>query len=89
MFCDGVDVCDPTDVDADAAGCVGPGDPCGGGTPICDEVNDMCDACVANAECDDGIDCTDDTCDGTNGNCDNVDNCPGVLTCNLVTDVCE
>jgi hypothetical protein len=88
-FCDGVDECDPMSVDADANGCVQPGNPCGGDTPICDEADDVCEACVSNAECDDGIDCTTDTCNGTTGACDNVDNCTLPEVCNLDTGECE
>ena len=89
-FCDGVDECDPNDGDADANGCVQPGDPCGAATPICDEADDVCEACQSNADCDDDVDCTDDFCnDPGAGECNNVDNCPGLETCNLGTGVCE
>jgi len=72
-FCDGVDVCDPTDPDADIAGCIGPGNPCSGGTPICDEAADDCNACTSNLDCDDGFDCTTETCDGGTGACTYVE----------------
>lgn len=80
-FCDGIDTCTPADPDADANGCLAPGTPCGGVTPICDEGTDTCDGCVSNAECDDGVDCTDDTCDGLTGACVFTDNCTGLLSC--------
>jgi hypothetical protein len=88
-FCDGDDVCDPADPDADSNGCVHPGNPCGGVTPICDETDDVCEACVSNAECDDGIDCTDDTCNGATGACSNLDNCTLPEVCNMTTGQCE
>ena len=54
MFCDGGETCDPI-VD-----CVPGSDPCPG--QLCDDVADICVACVADAECDDGDVCTTDTC---------------------------
>jgi hypothetical protein len=50
-----VEVCDSEE------GCISLGDPCHGGT-ICNEESDICDRCSADAECDDGIDCTVDAC---------------------------
>ena len=79
-FCDGVDFCDPGNPDADSAGCVGPGNPCGGGAPICDEGANECLACASNADCDDDVDCTVDTCNGVTGECFNTPDdglCPG------------
>ena len=90
-FCDGDDVCDPTNDDADANGCLQPGYPCGGTTPVCDEADDgSCNACTSNLDCDDGIDCTNDSCNGltgacTNGpddgNCTGADQCSDTLGC--------
>ncbi len=37
--------------------------------------------CMSNAQCDDGVDCTDDTCDTLTGACMNTDNCLGGLIC--------
>ena len=39
----------------------------------CDEVGDVCLACVIDAECDDAVACTDDLCDA--GTCSNTSNC--------------
>ena len=88
LFCTGVETCDPADPDADTDGCINTGNPCINPTPICDEATDMCGFCFSNADCDDGIACTDDTCDGQSGACTNADNC-GVQTCNLITGNCD
>jgi hypothetical protein len=80
-FCDGVDQCIPDDEDADANGCLQPGDPCSGATPICDESDDECNGCVSNAECDDDDACTADTCDGGAGTCASA-----AITCTTTAD---
>jgi len=52
--------------------------PCSNPTPVCNELDDTCNGCTAAADCDDGIDCTDDACDASTGECinDRVDaNC--------------
>ena len=43
--------------------------------------------CSVDAECDDGIACTTDTC--VTGACDHQSACPGGQTCNLGSGVCE
>jgi hypothetical protein len=51
-----VETCDPLN---DCQ--LGPGDPC---LPFfCDEASDTCADCLVDGDCDDGIGCTDDTCD--------------------------
>jgi hypothetical protein len=45
-------------------------------------------ACTDDAECDDGIACTDDVCNPVRG-CLNADACSGVRFCNADTGVCE
>ena len=48
-----------------------------GGTPMSGVTcaDNPCTGCVADLECDDGVDCTDDTCDSGSGTCTNADNC--------------
>jgi hypothetical protein len=89
LYCDGPDFCDPTNIYADAAGCVPPFSlPCA--PEACREIeNDECFLCTSNADCDDGIDCTDDFCDGVNGWCSYADNCEVGLSCNYNTGECE
>lgn len=95
LKCDGVDLCDPNNADADATtGCYAPGNPCD--PKVCNESTyvegdpNTCTNCTSNADCSDGIPCTADTCDGATGNCShNADNtlCPDTLFCNG-DDVC-
>jgi hypothetical protein len=54
LFCNGPESCNAV------SGCVSSGDPCG--SLVCDEANDACIGCTAAAECDDGLDCTVDSC---------------------------
>ncbi len=61
IFCDGAEWCS---VDA---GCVSGPSPCDFG--ICDEPGTRCVECVADADCDDAIDCTADSCDVAAGVC--------------------
>jgi uncharacterized repeat protein (TIGR01451 family)/MYXO-CTERM domain-containing protein len=56
LFCNGVEGCDFL------SGCISTGDPCAVSSMVCHEDTDDCHNCVADAECDDGIACTDDTC---------------------------
>ncbi len=88
--CDGDDICDPLNVDADATtGCYAPGNPCA--PKVCNEttfvVGDLntCTNCVSNADCSDGIVCTQDTCNGVTGDCTITNTnslCPDALFCN-------
>jgi hypothetical protein len=55
LFCNGPEICDPVN------NCVSSGDPCQPGE-LCDETTDSCGQCLVDADCDDGIGCTDDTC---------------------------
>ena len=83
-FCDGAETCDAI------AGCQPGTDPC---TPLlCDEGNDRCTNCLNGADCDDGVDCTVDSCD-QDGNCQNTSDdalcdddtfCNGAETCDAV-----
>jgi len=84
-FCDGVDTCDPADPDADVDGCVPNPWACGN---ACNENTDSCFDCTSNADCNDGIPCTDDTCDGGTGICTHADNC-GIATCNVQSGQCQ
>lgn len=67
--------------DTDPCNCNFPSNPCGfavaGGfiqRKICSEANNgECNDCTANSQCSDNIACTADTCNGTNGVCENVD----------------
>jgi len=86
LFCDGADTCDPTDINADANGCFTDYVfPCPGAGPVdlgaCNEANDTCFHCMADVECDDGLDCTDDTCNGLTGLCTFTDTCLGLDSC--------
>lgn len=56
LFCNGVESCDVQ------SGCVSSGDPCSVGE-LCDEMMDSCGECIADADCDDGLDSTFDTCE--------------------------
>jgi len=73
LFCTGVEFCDADDADADADGCVSPGDPCADGE-VCDEDADACSegtACTEDADCpDDGLFCNGtESCDTDAGFC--------------------
>ena len=55
---------------------------------MCDETNDVCVACLVDADCDDSIACTDDTCNANscvytpiNANCQDNLFCTGTETC--------
>ena len=63
LFCNGVEACDDGD-------CVSSGDPCSS-EETCDEENDECkeSLCDADADCDDGDECTMDICDVDTGLC--------------------
>lgn len=84
QFCDGVETC------SSVTGCTSPGNPCGGATPICVESTDTCAACSVNADCNDSVACTVDTCSA--GSCVFTPNnaacppngafCDGVEFCN-------
>ena len=56
LYCDGTETCNPKN------GCEAGTPPC----PIeldCDEDKDMCVGCTADEQCNDGSECTDDTCE--------------------------
>lgn len=95
LNCDGIDYCDPSNKDADADGCVQPGNPCD--PLLCDEGtyvagdNSTCTKCTSNADCDDSVTCTNDTCDGISGACSHAPDsmlCPDALFCDGV-DSCD
>ncbi len=93
-FCDGDDVCDPADDDADATtGCTNGLEvayPCAAApSGACNENTNTCFACTSNADCNDGVTCTTDTCNGATGACSRIDNCAGLLNCNLHNGQCE
>jgi hypothetical protein len=88
LFCNGADICSLGTCSVHA------GNPC---VPpeLCDEAADACVECLVAADCDDGIGCTDDTCDGgthtcsfvpDDANCDNGLYCDGVETCDAALD---
>ncbi len=54
LFCNGIEICKLTE------GCKSLGNPCLKG--VCDEATDFCANCLTDSDCDDGDDCTDDTC---------------------------
>ncbi len=73
LFCTGDAVCEPDSDDAESGtGCVREGNPCESDTPVCVESTDSCRGCESNAECDDGIACTTDSCNGITGQCNNT-----------------
>ncbi|MCH7596551.1 MAG: RHS repeat-associated core domain-containing protein, partial [Planctomycetes bacterium] len=84
LFCTGTETCDPNSEDADVEGCVASGDPCDplSFTPICEERTESCSACILNADCDDGVACTDDSCDEVN---DVVVNTVNDANCNITS----
>ena len=87
LFCNGPEVCDAV------LDCVSAGDPCEAGE-LCDESTDSCGQCLVNADCDDGVACTDDACVlGFCSNTVNDSNCPddglfctGIESCDPVLD---
>jgi hypothetical protein len=95
VFCNGAEICDPADADADpTTGCVrGAAEPCDDGLDCtedtCDEDNDQCIAVPDDARCDDGVECTTDTCNVAtgcehardNGTCDDGMFCNGDEIC--------
>ena len=70
LYCNGAETCDPT------LGCQPGTDPC---VPplLCDEEIDACVGCQTDMDCDDGNDCTDDTCDDNIYACENPCNATG------------
>jgi len=86
QFCDGAEYCDP------ATGCDHTGDPCLPAS-TCNEEFDIC-GCGSDDDCDDGVGCTDDSCDaGTcvyipnNANCpDDGEYCNGAESCDQLLD---
>ncbi len=71
IFCNGSEICDPL------AGCVSVGDPCLAAGKLCDENSLSCQDCLIDAQCHDGVACTDDTCvDGSCVSTTNDANCP-------------
>ncbi len=90
LFCDGVEFCDAL------LGCQSPGDPCIGQGLFCltSPLPGMCVECLQNADCDDQIVCTVDSC--VDNVCINLDDCPddnkfcnGLEFCNLDTNTCD
>ncbi|GAG47579.1 unnamed protein product, partial [marine sediment metagenome] len=77
QFCNGEEVCDTP-----ATGTCLPGtNPCEAGE-VCDEVTDECyDPCQNDTDCDDGDDCTRDTCDTGTGLCTHEDICTNGRCC--------
>lgn len=59
LFCNGTESCDEG-----SDSCIPSGNPCDPMTTICNESTDQCDdvACFDNTNCNDGNDCTTDTC---------------------------
>ncbi len=78
-FCNGNDLCQAGVCDFHL------GDPCTG--QLCDEAVDSCVECLGNADCDDVVSCTTDSCIA--GSCDFSDDCPAGQACNALTDVCQ
>ncbi len=88
LFCNGTDSC------GFGTCSVHSGDPC---VPpdLCDEVTDACVECLVAGDCDDGVTCTDDSCNGgtntcefvaNDANCDNGLYCDGDETCDVALD---
>lgn len=87
LFCTGTETCNVQ------TGCVSSGNPCGGGQS-CNEAGDFCGQCNTNADCNDNVACTTDTCNQQTHTCSNVVNnaacndgqfCNGTETCNAQT----
>ncbi|MEK6675010.1 MAG: S8 family peptidase, partial [Planctomycetota bacterium] len=87
LFCNGFEYCDY------CLGCQFWYDPCAG-LP-CDEATDSCGGCLSDADCDDFVTCTVDTCNTVTNFCQHVpdhtvcDNglfCDGVETCHALLD---
>lgn len=55
LYCTGVETCDN-------GSCVATGDPCGDGSPICDEDNDVCVECLSDDNCTEGQYCDEGVC---------------------------
>ncbi len=55
LYCTGVETCDN-------GTCVATGDPCGDGTPLCDEDNDVCVECLSDDNCTEGQFCDEGVC---------------------------
>lgn len=87
-FCNGPDICSPNDADADADGCIPDvgNEPC---STACNENDESCFNCTGNSDCDDGLACTDDLCNGLDGECAHNDNCDDGFVCNRITGACE
>lgn len=87
LFCSGAEVCHPID------GCLSVGDPCPVGQH-CNEGTETCGECSIDAHCDDGVGCTDDTCElggcvytTNNAHCpDDSIFCNGSEYCDLMLD---
>jgi len=60
VFCNGIEVCVQSNPPAQST-CEPGTDPCGGGTPVCDEDNDRCVECLTDDNCTDGV-CSDNIC---------------------------
>ncbi len=83
LFCDGQESCNPT------LGCQDSADPCQAPL-VCDEAGDQCVDCISDAQCDDSIACTVDTCNLTTNMCEfapNSGSCDDANTC--TDDVCD
>ncbi len=86
LFCNGAETCDAL------ADCLPGGNPCQP-SETCNEITDTCDQCQVDADCDDGVGCTDDTCVAgacvfttNDGNCDDGLFCNGAETCDALAD---
>jgi len=68
QFCDGAEMCVPSNPAADPSGCMAGFDPCP--NTNCDEINDVCTDCLLDEDCHDGQLCNGlETCDTVNGTC--------------------
>ncbi|MBW1810836.1 MAG: hypothetical protein JRJ87_21775, partial [Deltaproteobacteria bacterium] len=85
-FCNGVESCDAV------SNCVSSGDPCLAGGLLCDAANSRCVDCLADTDCDDQIDCTDDSCNIAAGTCENIANNSNCIDDGLYcngTEICD